>query len=118
MNKFSFWGWTLILLGVYLLSVIFISATQFSSWGSGLDIGQIILYYIMPAFWGLIISVAVAGFAALVGKNIFSTQAEGFFLVLNCMLLGDIAMRLTWPILNKAIQILQSFGNLFGGGFQ
>ena len=117
MNKFSFWGWTLILLGVYLISVIATTVFQFSSYGYGMEIYQIVLYYVFPAFWSLFLIVLVAGFAALVGKGIFRTQAEGFFMTMNCLLVADILMRISWPVIMKMMQYLENFGGLFPGGF-
>ena len=55
--------------------------------------------------------------AALVGKSIFHTQAEGFFMTMNCLLVADILMRISWPVIMKMMQYLENFGGLFPGGF-
>ena len=117
MNKFSFWGWTLILLAVYLVSVLATTIFQATSYGYGMEIFHIVLYYILPAFWSLVLVALVAGFAALVGKGIFRTQAEGFFMVLNCMLVGEILMRISWPLIMQMMHYLESLGSFFDGWY-
>lgn len=104
MNRISHWGWTLILLGIYL--IILVATNVWYMMQSYMDILDTLRYLLLPGILEIVITGLVGALCWLVGKNLFIKPNDAFFLPVSCILLVSIIMHIAWPALDFLFNLL------------
>ena len=109
MKSFAHWGWTIILLVVFMIATVISMLINLANFGgTGMELFYSFRFFLVPAMLGVGIATLVALLSMLVAKNLFKHPRDAFFLPLNCMLLVEILTRIAYPVLDLLFSALES----------